>query len=130
MRPSVHVRYSLCFRKNWEACSIDPLHCFDPVAFAYSTSPHRGMRLSWNEEWSASGLGSQFQPPSGHCHSTKVSARRLTFSLSDKPIFEQAASAFPSIEAWARTLPSTFLTPFRCFSPLNHSSTCAVILTA
>src|SRR5947209_12973445 len=106
------------------------LNPLSPVAFAYSTIPHSGRRLSWNEEWSASGLGSQFHPPSGHCHLTRDSAMLRTLASPASPILEQAASAFPSIEACARTLPSTFLIPSRCFSPASHSNTWPAIFTA
>src|SRR3989454_11749056 len=124
--PSLHDRNSLCLRKNSHARSmlIRYVPSF-PVALAYSVSPHSGIRLSWKDEWSASGLWSQFQPPSDHCHLTSPSARDLTLESSASPSREQLASAFPSIEAWTRAIPSTVKIPVRCLSLDNQSNTCS-----
>src|SRR2546428_437761 len=106
--PLLHDRNSLCLRKNSHVRSMLIRYAPSfPVALAYSVSPHSGSRLSWKDEWSASGLWSQFQPPSGHCHLTSPSAKLPTLGSSVSPSLEQFASAFPSIEAWTRARPST-----------------------
>src|SRR3989441_5138510 len=122
--PLLHDRNSLWLRKNSHARSMLVRYAPSfPVALAYSVSPHSGRRLSWKDEWSASGLWSQFQPPSDHCHLTSPSARDLTLGSSASPTLEQLASAFPSIEAWTRALPSTVRIPVLCFSFANQSNT-------
>ncbi|WP_219465085.1 hypothetical protein [Nonomuraea rhizosphaerae] len=65
-------------------------------------------------------LTSQFQPPSGHCHSSSRSASRAVLGSSAKPSRQQAANAFPSIDACRRGSPS-ITGPLR--SSDSHDST-------
>src|SRR5437016_2931346 len=76
-----------------------------PVACWYSTRPQRVESDSLTDEWSASGLRSQFQPPSAHCQPTKDSASLTTRGSSARPNRLQTASAFPSWDAHLRYLP-------------------------
>ena len=49
--------------------------------------------------------GSQFHPPSGHCQAIRDPARERTRGSAARPSRQQAARAFPSMEAWARASP-------------------------
>src|SRR5437879_13312509 len=96
--PLLHGRNRLCVRKNSHARSMLIRYAPSfPVALTYSVSPHSGSRLSWKDEWSASGLWSQFQPPSGHCHLTSPSAKVPTLGSSADPSLEKLAGALPSV---------------------------------
>src|SRR5439155_1407900 len=73
---------------------------------------------------------SQFQPPSGHCHSTSERARSSTRGSSARPSRQQTASALPSCDAQGRASPPITLTPFLCLSPVSQASTVATAASA
>ena len=76
-----------------------------PVACQYSCSPQAGASDSWKEERRPVAAGSQFRPPSGHCQAIRDPARDRTRGSAARPSRQQAARAFPSIEAWGRASP-------------------------
>src|SRR5438445_7192211 len=123
-------RNKWCWRKNSDALSVGFKYSRSPVALWYSTRPQRVDRDSLTDEWSASGLLSQFHPPSGHCHSTSDSASFTTRGSSARPSRLDTANALPSWEAHLLYRPLIFGILLRWASLSNHFRTRSVALTA
>src|SRR6266540_548335 len=94
-----------------------------PVATQYSCSPHIGGSDSLNDERYPVAFLSQFQPPSGHCHSTSERARSSTLGSSAIPSRQQTASAFPSCDPQRRVRPSMTWILLRCSLLVSQSRT-------
>ena len=94
-----------------------------PVASQYSCSPHIGGSDSLKDERRPVAFLSQFQPPSGHCHSTSERASSSTRGSPAMPSRQQTASAFPSCDPQRRVSPSITWILLRWLSDVSQSST-------
>src|SRR6266536_2706658 len=121
--PLCSERKRRCSRNSSAPRTAAALAHLAPVASEYSCSPHVGASDSWNDERRPVARGSQFQPPSGHCHSTSDRASSSTRGSSAIPSREHTASELPSCEAQRRTRPSMTLMPCRWPAPVSQSST-------
>ncbi len=121
--PSASRRKTLCSRKSSAVRAAARRASSSPVATANSWSPHIGGSDSLKEERRPVAFLSQFQPPSGHCHSISDSASNLTRGSSAIPRRQHTASAFPSWDPQRRVRPSMTLIPRRCPGPVSQAST-------